>query len=108
MSLEITPVELRARCQNGENIVVLDCRTNVERDIACIEHSIHTPFGELQSMLQDLLEHAEKTVVVHCHHGIRSLQATEFLRSEGFSNAYSLAGGIDRWSLEIDTSIPRY
>lgn len=108
MSLEITPVELRTRRQDGENIVVLDCRTITEREIACIEHSIHTPFGEIQSMLQELLEHAEKTVVVHCHHGMRSLQATQFLREEGFSNAYSLAGGIDRWSLEIDNSIPRY
>ena len=108
MSLEITPVELQTRCKDGENIVVLDCRTDVERDIAYIENSIHTPLSELQSMLQELLEHTEKTVVVHCHHGMRSLQATEFLRSEGFSKAYSLAGGIDRWALEIDTSIPRY
>ena len=108
MNLEISPAELRTRREEGEEIVVLDCRTEVERKIAQIDNSIHAPLAELQAMLPELLEYAETTVVVHCHHGVRSLQATTYLRAEGFTKAFSLAGGIDRWSLEIDTSIPRY
>ena len=108
MSLEITPAELHKRTQDGEHFLIIDCRTKAEREIACMNGSLHAPLGELQSMLQELLEHAEKTVIVHCHHGVRSLQATQYLRSEGFTDAYSLAGGLERWSQEIDSSIPRY
>ncbi|MEO1129948.1 MAG: rhodanese-like domain-containing protein [Planctomycetota bacterium] len=50
----------------------------------------------------------EKTVVVMCHHGIRSLSVAAVLRSIGFEEAYSMAGGIDRWSMEIDQAVPRY
>ena len=107
MSLEITPAELHTRNSDGEDILVLDCRTDAERAIACIADSMHVPLAQTRGMLQELLAHVERTVVVHCHHGVRSLQVTQFLRDEGF-DAYSLAGGIDRWSLEIDASIPRY
>jgi rhodanese-related sulfurtransferase len=46
--------------------------------------------------------------VVHCHHGGRSLRVAHWLREQGFANAQSMAGGIDRWSQEIDPSVPRY
>ena len=47
-------------------------------------------------------------LVVFCHHGIRSLQVAGWLRSQGLEDAASMAGGIDRWSLEIDPTVPRY
>jgi monothiol glutaredoxin len=43
-----------------------------------------------------------------CHHGVRSQQAAEYSRREGFRNLYNLRGGIDAWSLLVDTSVPRY
>ena len=46
-------------------------------------------------------------IVVYCHHGIRSAHAVEMLRGAGIA-ARNLAGGIDRWSVEVDPSIPRY
>ena len=56
----------------------------------------------------ELEEHLEDPIVVMCHHGVRSLQVVAFLREAGFLDARSLAGGIDRWSLEIDGTVPRY
>jgi rhodanese-related sulfurtransferase len=50
----------------------------------------------------------ECEVVVHCHHGGRSMQVTRWLRQQGFAKAQSMAGGIDAWAAEIDTSLPRY
>ena len=47
-------------------------------------------------------------IVVHCHHGGRSQRVMQFLRQQGFDQAQNMAGGIDAWSLEIDSSIPRY
>ena len=47
-------------------------------------------------------------LVVFCHHGMRSLQVAEWLRRQGLEDCVSMAGGIDRWSLEIDPAVPRY
>ena len=48
------------------------------------------------------------TLIVYCHHGVRSLNVVNWLREQGVSGCQSMAGGIDRWSLQIDPSIPRY
>ncbi len=53
------------------------------------------------------LESAEE-VVCYCHHGMRSLDAAAWLRSQGVEGAKSMAGGIERWSREVDPSVPRY
>ena len=106
--LEITPTEMKARLDAGESIVVLDCRTTQERDLASLPDTVHAPVGDLARMLPELDIEEDTAVIVHCHHGIRSLHATQMLRAEGFARAQSLSGGIDRWSNEIDPSIPRY
>ena len=55
-----------------------------------------------------LREHEDKTIIVYCHHGVRSLKVTSLLRQHGFGSAVSMAGGIDRWSVEVDATVPRY
>jgi rhodanese-related sulfurtransferase len=47
-------------------------------------------------------------VVCYCHHGVRSFDVAVWLRAQGVERARSLAGGIERWSLEIDPQVPRY
>jgi rhodanese-related sulfurtransferase len=61
--------------------------------------------AELQR-LEGLADDA--TLLILCHHGVRSLQVASWLRAHGIENCYSISGGIDRWSLEVDPSIPRY
>ena len=105
---EIDPDRLRAMLDAGEPMLLLDCRTPPERDIARIEGSVLVPMDELAARLEELREHADEPVVVYCHSGQRSLIVTSALRRSGFSDVTSLAGGIDRWSLEIDGTVPRY
>jgi adenylyltransferase/sulfurtransferase len=50
----------------------------------------------------------DKPMVIYCHHGMRSLHATRWLRQHGRQNVFSLAGGIQRWSDEIDPQVPTY
>jgi len=50
----------------------------------------------------------EKLVVIHCHHGMRSLNVVNWLRQQGVENCYSLEGGIELWSAQVDASVPRY
>jgi rhodanese-related sulfurtransferase len=92
----------------GEKFVLLDCREPSEVATAKIAGSVHIPMREIQSRLAELEVHKAERVVVHCHHGGRSLRVTNFLRQQGFEQAQNLAGGIDAWSLEIDPSVPRY
>ncbi len=47
-------------------------------------------------------------VVCICHHGARSAQVVAFLERQGFEAVYNLAGGIDAWSQQVDTGVPRY
>ena len=50
----------------------------------------------------------DKHLLIHCHHGGRSLRVTQFLRANGYDRVSNVAGGIDAWSLEIDPTVPRY
>ena len=105
---EIEPADLRTLLAGETPPFVVDCRESDERNLASIQDTVHVPMGEISAHLPDLEQHAEETVVVHCHHGVRSLQVVAFLKEAGFEDIRSLAGGIDRWSIEIDSSIPRY
>ena len=105
---EITPREFVRRRDSGEAMVLVDCRTASERDIAMIAGSIHVPMHDLAARLDGLRAHEADPIVVHCHHGARSLQVTAALRQAGFDDVRSLAGGIHLWSLDIDPAVPVY
>jgi rhodanese-related sulfurtransferase len=66
------------------------------------------PLPELDERAEELEAFRGRPVVVYCHHGVRSLQVVNWLREQGVEACQSMAGGIDRWSLEIDPSVPRY
>lgn len=105
---EITPREFVRRRAAGEALVLIDCRTASERELATIDGSIHVPMHELAERIDALRAHETAPVVVHCHHGSRSLQVTAALRQAGFDDVRSLAGGIHLWSLDIDPAVPVY
>ena len=104
--LEITPAELKARLNSGEKLVLVDVREPWEHEICRIEGARLVPLGALAASLNTLPDVDE--VICYCHHGMRSLDAAAWLRFQGFEKAKSLAGGIERWSLEIDPNVPRY
>ena len=105
---EIEPSGLTGLLTETPPPVVIDCRETIERETCSIAGTIHIPMGDVPSRLPELEDHADSPVVVYCHHGVRSLQVVAFLKEAGFTNVRSLAGGIDRWSIEIDPTIPRY
>jgi rhodanese-related sulfurtransferase len=91
-----------------EPFLFLDCREPSEVETAKINGTTHIPMREISGRLAELRPHQNGRVIVHCHHGGRSLRVTQFLRQQGFDKAQNMAGGIDAWSLEIDPTIPRY
>lgn len=102
----ILPQELKRKLNaKDDSILLLDIRTQEERDAAKIEPSIFIPMTELLKRLDELPK--SKVIVVYCHVGSRSAFAANILREKGF-NAISLAGGINAWSKTVDTKVPTY
>lgn len=103
---DITPTELGARLARGDGVQVIDVREPHEHMYSRIEGARLIPLRTLPQQSAELDPDAE--LVVYCHHGTRSAQAVDFLRSLGFSRARNLVGGIDRWSIDVDPAVPRY
>ncbi|HEX5236814.1 MAG TPA: rhodanese-like domain-containing protein [Silvibacterium sp.] len=95
----------------GSNVepgcILLDVREPWEYEEAHIEGSVSMPMGDVPSRALQELD-PEAHVIAICHHGVRSMSVTAWLRDQGFEKAQSLRGGIDAWSAQIDPSIPRY
>jgi rhodanese-related sulfurtransferase len=108
MVAQMTVRELAERLRQGLPVQLLDVRQPWEHEIAALPDSILIPLGELVTRSEDITPTPGVPLVVYCHHGIRSLNAAHFLAQHGFAEVYSLAGGIDAWSLHVDPTIPRY
>jgi len=107
--IEITPREVRQRIDAGEPIRLIDVREPAECALARIEGAELIPMGTVPSRLQHLDAAADDaTLIVFCHHGVRSLNVTHWLREQGVAACQSMTGGIHRWSEEVDASVPRY
>jgi rhodanese-related sulfurtransferase len=107
MDYEITVAELKRLRDRGGEFTLLDVREPWEFQTAQIGGSKHVPMGDVPSRFQQELD-PEDHIVVVCHHGVRSMNVTAWLRQQGFEKTQSLRGGIDRWSREIDPSVPLY
>lgn len=109
LPLETTPREVRQRMEAGEAIRLIDVREPGEFALTRISGAELIPMGTVPSRIEHLDANAdEATLIVFCHHGVRSLNVTCWLREQGVTACQSMAGGIDRWSEEVDASVPRY
>jgi monothiol glutaredoxin len=102
---QLSAPDLKALIESGTPVELVDVRTDEERAVARIEGS-----RLLDQAYHDALLRLDRNthIVFQCHHGVRSQHAAEYFRREGFRNLYNLGGGIDAWSLLVDTSVPRY
>jgi rhodanese-related sulfurtransferase len=106
MEFEITPEEVTALRSKGEQFVLLDVREPHEIATASIANTVNIPMSDITSRVQEL--DPEQHIVVVCHHGIRSANVAAWLQRQGFDRVQSMRGGIDRWSREVDASVPIY
>lgn len=106
--LEISCQEVRSKLDAGHKFLLLDCREADEHQLVCIREAKLLPMSELMQRAGELEPNRDNEIVVHCHHGGRSLKVTKWLRQQGYSRVKSMAGGIDEWAMEIDKSLLRY
>ena len=111
LPIEVSPPEVAAQCgvpSSSPVALLIDCRTPEEHAICRIEAARLIPMQDLPERLPEIEAWRDKPIIVHCHHGVRSLRVAHWLREKGFLLAQSMQGGIDAWSAEVDPSVPRY
>ena len=104
-SLEMSPEELKKKLDKKE-VVLIDVREPFEHDICHIEGAKLIPLGDLMNRIDEL--NPEENIVLHCHHGGRSMRALQMLQAKGFQKLKNLTGGIDAWAERVDPSTARY
>jgi rhodanese-related sulfurtransferase len=103
---EITPREVRQRLDAGDNLLLLDVREPDEIRIAAVDAAEVQPLSQARSWIDNVPR--DREVVVMCHHGGRSAQVAMALAQRGHTNVSNMVGGIDRWSDEVDPTVPKY
>ena len=104
--LEISIDEFSKIQDSMGNIKLLDVREPGEYEICNLNNSKLIPLGDLTSRVHEL--DTADDIIVYCHHGMRSLQATRILKGMGYKKVRNLAGGIDAWAAKFDQKMPRY
>jgi len=104
---EVTVQEMKQALEDPKlGIKVIDVREPDEHEIAHIQNVPLLPLSQLRQRFTEL--DPNQHYYLHCKVGQRSLQALEFLRQQGFKYLKSVKGGINAWSEEIDSNVPRY
>jgi len=103
---ELTPLEVAAKLARGDDFDLIDVREPHEYQIARIAGARLIPLASLPEAIPTL--RPERELVVHCKLGGRSARAVRTLQEAGFRNVWNLAGGITRWSTDVDPAVPTY
>src|SRR5947208_494675 len=107
LPLDIDVRTVKQMLDHGDKFMLLDRREHSEVASDRIAGTTHVPRRESQARIAEL-DAKEEPNIVHCHHGGRSQRVTQLLHQQGFDKVQNMAGGIDAWSQEIDSTIPRY
>jgi rhodanese-related sulfurtransferase len=106
LDFEISPADGAALLRE-KKARLIDVREPWEIATARLEDSVAMPMGEVPARAHQELDPDEHLIVL-CHHGMRSMNVTVWLRNQGFEQVQSLRGGIDAWSVEVDPAVGRY
>lgn len=107
MDYEITPEEVKAKLDHSDPCILLDVREPWEYEVSHIAGAKPMPMGDVPSRAHQELD-PDEHLVVYCHHGVRSLNVTNWLRQQGFEKAQSMRGGIDGWARTVDPQVGLY
>lgn len=111
---EISPADLAKKLRQDAAFHLLDVRELWELDLAQI-HDPHLHVIPMSQMAREReeaipaeLQDRDAEIIVMCHHGVRSMQVTQWMRALGWRNVFSLAGGIDAYANQVDPDVGKY
>ena len=107
MEFEISAGQVKALQKAGSEFLLLDVREPWEFETARIDGAKNIPMGDVPARANQELD-PDAHIVVVCHHGVRSLTVTNWLRQQGFEKVQSMRGGIDGWARTVDPKVPLY
>lgn len=102
----MTVKELAEQLNSNKEIQLLDVRETYEWDICHIKGAINIPMGMIDEAMDKISK--DKKTVVMCHHGMRSMNTIQYLKTKGFNKLINLDGGIHAWAVEIDSEMETY
>lgn len=103
---EISPIEVKARLDRGDDFQLIDVREVFEHQIGNIAQAKLIPLGDLPKRLNEI--DPAREVVVYCKMGGRSAKAADLLRASGYTKVLNMTGGILAWSDKVDPTVPKY
>ncbi len=111
---EIDVEELKRRLDSEESFILLDVREPWELLRARIPDPrlLNAPMSRLSregtAVLPESARNPEATLLVLCHHGVRSAQVTGWLAAQGWKRVFSVRGGIDAYASRVDPGVGGY
>lgn len=99
---KITAEEAKARIDSGDEIIILDVRTEEEYNAEHIADAILVPNETITDKMPDLLPDLDAEILIYCRSGNRSAQAAKKLIAIGYINVYDFGGIID-WPFDTVT-----
>jgi adenylyltransferase/sulfurtransferase len=105
--MTLTPTELKGRLDQGEKLRLIDVREADEWAFARLPGAELIPLSQFQQRATGELS-PDETIVLYCHHGMRSARAQGFLKAQGYGQVINLTGGIDAWAVQVDPGMKRY
>ena len=105
---QIAPASLDRFLADHPAALLVDVREPWEHQIVALPDSRLIPLGTLAARAEEELPDRDAPIVLYCHHGIRSLQGCGILASLGYEDLINLSGGIDRYTTDVDRSLPTY
>src|ERR1700690_1188374 len=107
MDFEIWTAQVKAMRKAGDSFTLLDVRKPWELEQAHLDGARNMAMGDVPARAHQELD-PDDHIVVMCHHGVRSLSVTNWLRQQGFEKVQSMRGGIDGWARTVDPKVPLY
>lgn len=107
LEFELSSSQVKSLQKRGDTFTLLDVREPWELEKVRLEGTKHIPMGDIPARAHLELD-PDNHIIVVCHHGIRSLTVTNWLRQQGFEKAQSMRGGIDGWARTVDPKVPIY
>ncbi len=108
--ISTTDFAIKQAAAPADSLQLIDVRELAEVEIATLPGFTVLPLSAYDEWSGNIKErfNPEQETYVLCHHGMRSAQMCNWLVEQGFTKVYNISGGIDAYSVMVDTTVPRY